>query len=272
MDSAERWAAKTFNFQSGGEGSSAHFHNDDWLDFNMRQNGHVTEFNPRYEQTRIDYDRTPTKPVIDGEPIYEDHPISFRSKELGHSVAADVRRPMYWNLFTGAFGHPYGHHSVWQMWQPGRQPINNPLMPWHEAIDQPGAAQMQYGRRLMESRPFLTRVPDDSVIVPADPPSSVPGAGSKRYVATRDSNGSYAMVYVPTGRPFKVRMDKVSGAKVKVWWFNPRDGKAIPGGEFANTGERQFTPPDAGETLDWVLVLDNAAKNFPPPGSRALQP
>jgi Protein of unknown function (DUF4038)/Putative collagen-binding domain of a collagenase len=256
----------------GGEGSSAHFHNDDWLDFNMRQNGHVTEFNPRYEQTRIDYDRTPTKPVIDGEPIYEDHPISFRAKELGHSVAADVRRPMYWNLFTGAFGHTYGHHSVWQMWQPGRQPINNPLMPWYEAIDQPGAAQMQYGRRLMESRPFLTRVPDDSVIIAADPVSSVPGAGLKRYVATRDSEGSYAMVYVPTGRPFKVKMDKISGAKVKAWWFNPRNGKATPIGEFANAGERQFNPPDAGENLDWVLVLDNAAKNFPPPGSRALQP
>src|SRR5262245_31906974 len=82
----------------GGEGSSENFHNDDWLDFNMRQNGHVTEFNPRYEQTRIDYDRTPIKPVIDGEPIYEDHPISFRAKELGHTVAADVRRPLYWDL------------------------------------------------------------------------------------------------------------------------------------------------------------------------------
>ncbi len=250
----------------GGEGSSAHFHNDDWLDFDMRQNGHVTEFNPRYEQTRVDYDRTPIKPVIDGEPIYEDHPISFRAKELGHSVAADVRRPMYWNLFTGAFGHTYGHHSVWQMWQPGRQPINNPLMPWYEAIDQPGAAQMQYGRRLMESRPFLTRVPDDSVIVAADPPSSVPGAGLKRYVATRDSEGSYAMVYVPAGRPFKVRMDKINGAQVKAWWFNPRDGKATLIGEFPNSGEREFAPPTKGENLDWVLVLDNAAKNFPPPG------
>ena len=256
----------------GGEGSSAHFHNDDWLDFNMRQNGHVTEFNPRYEQTRIDYDRTPIKPVIDGEPIYEDHPISFRAKELGHSVAADVRRPLYWDLFTGAFGHTYGHHSVWQMWQPGRQPVNNPLIPWHEAIDQPGAGQMQYGRRLMESRPFLTRVPDDSVIVVADPSSSVPGAGLKRYVATRDSEGSYAMVYVPTGRPFKVKMDKISGAKVKAWWFNPRDGKATPAGEFPNTGEREFSPPMKGENLDWVLVLDDATKNFPPPGSRALQP
>jgi uncharacterized protein DUF4038/collagenase-like protein with putative collagen-binding domain len=251
----------------GGEGSSAHFHNDDWLDFNMRQNGHVTEFNPRYEQTRVDYDRTPIKPVIDGEPIYEDHPISFRAKDLGHSVAADVRRPMYWNLFTGAFGHTYGHHSVWQMWQPGRQPINNPLMPWYEAIDQPGAAQMQHGRRLMESRPSLTRVPDDSVIVAADPPSSVPGAGLKRYVATRDSEGSYAMVYVPTGRPFKVKMDKINGTKVKAWWFNPRDGKATVIGEFPNSGEREFAPPTKGEGLDWVLVLDNTAKNFPPPGA-----
>jgi hypothetical protein len=145
-------------------------------------------------------------------------------------------------------------------------------MPWHEAIDQPGAGQMQYGRRLIESRPFLTRIPDDSVIVTADPASAVPGAGLKRYVATRDSEGSYAMVYVPTGRTFKVKMDKLGGAKVKAWWFNPRDGKATLIGEFPNTGEREFIPPAKGENLDWVLVLDDAAKGFPPPGGRALQP
>ena len=59
------------------------FHDDDWLDFNMRQNGHVAEFTGRYDQTRADYDRTPVKPVLDGEPIYEDHPVSFKAKELG---------------------------------------------------------------------------------------------------------------------------------------------------------------------------------------------
>jgi hypothetical protein len=260
---------------SGGHGSSEYFHDDDWLDFNMRQNGHTAEFNPRYEQTRADYDRTPIKPVLDGEPIYEDHPISFRAKELGHSVAADVRRTLYWDLFTGACGHTYGHHSVWQMAQSGRKPINNPLLPWQQAMDQPGAMQMQYGRWLMESRPFLTRIPDDSVIVTADPPSSVPGAGLKRFVATRDLNanqsannsGSYAMVYVPTGRPFKVKMDKITGGKVKAWWFNPRDGRATLIGEFPNTGEREFASPDRGENLDWVLVLDDASKNFPPPGT-----
>ncbi|MDI9433499.1 MAG: DUF4038 domain-containing protein [Planctomycetota bacterium] len=484
----------------GGGGSSDYFHNDDWLDFNMRQNGHNVKFNEGYQNTRTDYDRTPIKPILDGEPIYEDHPVSFRARDLGHSISSDVRRPLYWNLFTGAFGHTYGHHSVWQMWQPGRGLINNPLMPWYEAIDQPGAGQMQYGRWLIESRPFLTRVPDDSILVahrpdgrsseagrrtivqtkkthvvytrdeagratlyvngavvktgtvggdlsnwddgfrlalgneltedrpwlgelhrvalyaraltsseiaetPAAPtvlyefregtgrvvrdtsgagtpldlqvkdastvqwlaggglritkpaliassgpatklieavkrskaltieawikpenatqagparivtvsrdsggrdftlgqnggayevrfrttatspngepslatsgaddgptvPTAVPGAGRYRLVATRDTDRTYAMIYAPAGRTFSVWMDAIAGPEVKAWWYNPRNGTAKAIGTFANTGARQFTPPDPGEMLDWVLVLDDATKNYPAPGSR----
>ncbi len=251
----------------GGNSSSTWFHNEDWLDFNMRQNGHVAEFTGRYDATFADYERTPVKPVIDGEPIYEDHPISFDAKKLGHSIAADVRRPLYWDLFSGACGHTYGHHSVWQMWQPGRNPINNPLMPWFEAIDQPGAGQIQFGRWLMESRPFLTRVSDPDIVVTDRVPTSIPGTGRYHFAATRDSSGSYAMIYAPVGRKFKVRMDKISGSKVKAWWFNPRNGEAKLIGEFPNTGEREFLPPDAGEHLDWVLVLDDADKQFPEPGA-----
>jgi hypothetical protein len=252
----------------GAAGSSQWFHNEPWLDFNMRQNGHAAEYTGRYDQTKADYLRTPIKPVIDGEPIYEDHPVSFRANEQGHSIAADVRRPLYWDLFNGACGHTYGHHSVWQMWAPGRGPINNPLMPWTEAIDQPGAGQMQFARWLLESRPFLTRVPDDSVIVTDRVPTSVPGAGRYRFAATRDEQGTYAMVYAPIGRPFSVRLDAIKGPRVKAWWYNPRNGEATAIGEFASTGTRRFLSPDPGESLDWVLVLDDAAKNYPPPGTR----
>lgn len=252
----------------GGASSSEYFHADSWLDFNMRQNGHTAEFTGRYDQTRVDYERTPVKPVLDGEPIYEDHPVSFDAKKFGHSVASDVRRPLYWDLFGGAFGHTYGHHSVWQMWSPGKNPVNNPLMPWSDAINQPGAAQMQHGRALLESRPFLTRIPDDSVIVTDRVPTSVPGTGRYHFAATRDTDGTYAMVYAPVGRSFKVRMDAIKGPKLKAWWFNPRDGSAKAIGTFANTGERAFTPPDPGELLDWVLVLDDASKKYPAPGSR----
>jgi hypothetical protein len=251
----------------GGAGSSTWLHDEDWLDFNMRQNGHAVDFTGRYDQTRADYDRSPIKPVIDGEPVYEDHPVSFDAKRLGHSIGSDVRRPLYWDLFSGAFGHTYGHHSVWQFYDPAiRQPVNNPLLSWRDAIQQPGAAAMRHGRALIESRPFLTRVPASDVLVPGPVPTSMPGAGRYQFVATRDSEGSYAMVYAPVGRPFTVRMSVIAGARVRAWWFNPRTGVATDAGVFANTGERTFTPPDKGEMIDWVLVLDDESKKFAPPG------
>jgi hypothetical protein len=250
----------------GGNSSSTWWHAEPWLDFNMRQNGHTPEFTGRYDQTRVDYDRSPIKPVLDGEPIYEDHPVSFDAKKFGHSISSDVRRPLYWDLFSGGFGHTYGHHSVWQMWTRSREPVNNPLLAWEDALDQPGAAQMQHGRALLESRPFLTRIPDPDLIVPDRVPTGVPGAGRYAFVSTRDREGTYAMVYAPIGRTFRVRMSAITGPKVKAWWFNPRTGEASSIGTFANSGEREFTPPDRGELLDWVLVLDDESKRYRAPG------
>ncbi len=255
----------------GANSSSTWLHNEPWLDFNMRQNGHVLEYAGRYEKTRADYDRQPVKPVLDGEPIYEDHPVDFNAGRLGHSVSADVRRPLYWDLFCGAFGHTYGHHSVWQMWDPQRPPINNPLMPWTEAILQPGAAQMQHGRALMESRPFLTRIPADDVLMEGSIRSAMPGSGVYHFAATRDTDRTYAMVYAPVGRPFAVRLEALKASRIKAWWFNPRTGKATQAGSFAAKGEKRFNTPTPGELLDWVLVLDDAACGYPPPGSCKLK-
>ena len=138
-------------------------------------------------------------------------------------------------------------------------------------MNQPGAAQMQHGRALMESRPFLTRIPDDSVVVTDTVATSVPGTGTRHFAATRDESGSYAMIYAPVGRAFKVRMDKITSATVKAWWFNPRDGSAKLIGDFPNTGEREFISPDKGEHIDWVLVLDDAAKSYPAPGGKLIK-
>jgi len=255
----------------GGGGSSEYFHTDDRFDFNMRQNGHNAEYTGSYSNTVADYALQPPKPVIDGEPLYEDHPVSFSADRLGHSMAADVRRPLYWDLFSGACGHTYGHHSVWQMYDPdkNRQPINNPLMPWQEAINQPGASQMMYGRLLMESRPFLTRIPDSSIIVESKVPTAMPGAGRYRFAATRDEAGTYAMIYAPVGREFSVRTDFIKGNKVIAWWYNPRNGKAAKIGAFVNDRKaRAFVPPNPGELTDWILVLDDAAYKYPAPGKQ----
>jgi hypothetical protein len=253
---------------TGGQGSAQYFHDQDWLDFNMRQNGHSAEYD-NYAGTHADYDRKPPKPVLDGEPLYEDHPISFQAERFGHSLAADVRRPLYWDLFGGAFGHTYGNHAVWQMWDKDRPPLNDPLMYWTDAIAQPGARQMQHARWLLESRPFLTRVPDDSIIVPSRVSTSVPGRGRYRFVATRDGERSYAMIYAPVGRPFTVKLDALNAQRLKAWWFDPRTGKALDAGSYLGSGDHTFMPPSPGEDSDWVLVLDDVAKKYPPPGTRA---
>lgn len=253
---------------TGGQGSAQSFHNEDWLDFNMRQNGHSMSYSERYYKTLDDYNLAPSKPVIDSEPIYEDHPIDFKPDKNGHSTGADVRRPLYWDLFSGAFGHTYGHHSVWQMWAPDREPINRTLMPWYEAIDQPGACQMVYGRLLIESRPFLSRIPDNSIIVTGNVPSAVPGVGSYQFVATRDTDGTYAMIYVPVGRKFSVNMDVIKSENIIAWWFNPRSGEATKIGKYTNAGTQSFLSPTFGENLDWILVLDDASKKYPAPGTR----
>lgn len=251
---------------SGGNGSSSIFHNEKWLDFNMRQNGHDVEYN-RYARLLKDYYLTPTKPVIDAEPIYEDHPISFNPGQLGHSIAADCRRAMYWDLFNGACGHTYGHHSIWQMYDPQKdQGVNAPLFSWQAAISQPGSSNIKHARWLMESRPFFTRIPDsENIIIEENIKSAMPGQGRYRFVATRDTEGTYLMVYAPVGRKFSVNTSCIKSKKIKAWWYNPRTGKSRPIGKFTNNGTKTFLPPNPGEIIDWILIIDDNEKKYPIP-------
>jgi uncharacterized protein DUF4038/collagenase-like protein with putative collagen-binding domain len=247
--------------------SATVFPNDDpLLDFNMRQNGH---FNGTATWARIasDYARTPVKPVIDGEPIYEDHPIGFEAAKFGYSTASDCRRFLYWDLFSGAFGHTYGHHSVWQMHNATQsEGINKPINSWREAIDSPGAWQMRHGRALLQSRPFLTRIPDNSLIVPGSVPNAVPGAGTKFMNATRSSEGEYGMVYSATSRAYTLNLRALSGELLHFWWFDPREGTHIDLGVFPRSNLVEVTPPNKGEDVDWVLVVDDTTRCFSAPG------
>jgi hypothetical protein len=204
--------------------------------------------------------------VIDGEPLYEGHPV-YRPDGSGLAAALDVRRALYWDLFAGACGHTYGHSAVWQMWSEKHEPINNPEMVWSQAIRQPGAGQMQWGRRLIESRPLAGRIPANDLIVSADVDQDEPAFGRFQFVGTRAADGSFAMIYAPVGRKFRVRLDLVRGTEIKAWWYDPRHGQAHSIDPFEKSPERDFMSPNPGEEVDWVLVLDDAACGFPPPGS-----
>jgi hypothetical protein len=241
-----------------GGGSSTWFHTADWLDFNMHQTGHCAD-KATYSNISHDYALQPVKPVLDGEPLYEDHPNCFNAKELGYSLPRDIRRIMYWNVFAGAFGQTYGCHDVWQMYSPGREPVNQPLRPWKQALGLPMASQVKHLKNLMLSRPYLSRVPDPGMIVQ-------PQEDNEHYViATSDLEGGYAMVYFPTGKSVLLNLDSLRKDEFKSWWFDPRTGNAQAAGRVQRGPAVEIRPPTSGPGNDWVLVID--AREYPPPGS-----
>jgi len=143
------------------------------------------------------------------------------------------------------------------MYSPARKPVNGPLFYWNEAIRRPGAAQMQYVRALVESRPYLSRVPDQTLVA-----NALEGAD---HISAPRGDG-YAFIYSAQGRKFTLHRDKLGAAKLKAWWYNPRDGSSTEAGTFDGDALHEFACPSEGFGSDWVLVLDDAARNFPPPG------
>ncbi|WP_240972552.1 glycoside hydrolase family 140 protein [Flammeovirga yaeyamensis] len=243
-----------------GGGSSTWFHQEKWLDFNMHQTGHCIDQNA-YVHIIHDYQLTPIKPVIDGEPLYEDHPNCFNAKELGYSNHEDIRRIMYWNVFAGAFGQSYGCHDVWQMFKNDKEPINQPLRPWPEAMDLPMANQAKHLKNLMLSRPYLSRIPDQEII-------KSDNTENKEYkIATRDSEGDYGMVYFPSGGAIQLDLTFISTDELQVWWFDPRTGNSFRGEDIIKSDKVNIAAPTSGKGNDWVLVIDAVGKDFDVPAS-----
>jgi hypothetical protein len=256
MEGTDGKAIISYHPQPCDSGSATWFHQQAWLSFNMFQNGHCRDL-AVYDNIQRDYHLSPTKPVIDAESLYEDHPVCFNVKDLGTSSAYDVRRYAYLDVFAGAFGNTYGCHDIWQFYSRKNEGVNGPHFYWQDALNLRGANQMKYVRKLIESHPMLERIPDQSLIKENNYPSS------ERIQATRGDD--YAFIYSSEGKPFTVFLNKIKGNELHAYWYNPRDGKTTDLDNVKNTGTEQFTPPSSGYGQDWVLVLDDASKNYPKP-------
>jgi hypothetical protein len=123
---------------------------------------------------------------------------------------------------------------------------------------------MRHARQLLESRPFLTRVPDQSLLI------SDSGSGTDHVQATRAGDGSYAFVYSASGQPFVVDRSKLTGRAFSTHWYDPRTGRAHAADSVLAGGSRAFVPPTRGAGNDWVLVLDDEAREFGVPGGGGL--
>jgi hypothetical protein len=256
----------------GPHSSSEYVHDEPWLDLHMCQSGHKRN-RENWRFIEHDYALTPTRPVMDAEPGYEDAQDDIINLDGGYLDDYEVRKAIYWSLFAGAHGHTYGCWPVWCMWRPGLPPTLA-RRPWYEAINLPGSGQVRHARNLMLSRPFLERIPDQSMLL------SEPGAGTYHVRATRDQSGRYAMIYIPAPRlpplgapdrepaPIELDLSRLSGQQLQAWWYDPRTGTAQVIGDVQNESRVSFRPPLGGP--DWVLVLDDCACGFPAPGDRQI--
>jgi hypothetical protein len=249
--------------------SGTWFNNEAWLDFNMFQSGHRRygqrmgdgEY-PIEENTEEDNWRfverslalNPTKPVIDGEPSYENIPQGLHDPNEVLWKDCDVRRYAYWSVFAGAFGHTYGNNSIMQMKKDGIGGAYGAKEPWYEALNDPGINQMKYVKNLILTFPFFDRIPDQTVIAGNN------GIRYDRLIATRGKD--YLLVYNYTNRPMNIDLTKISGQKKKVWLYSPINGSLEYLGDFDNKIIR-FTD-DSGYRWgnDKVLIAIDSTKDY----------
>ncbi|HZE84313.1 MAG TPA: glycoside hydrolase family 140 protein [Puia sp.] len=263
IDATDHHCIITYHPWGGSNSTSQWIHKEPWLDINMFQSGHGDGHDVAcWDLVTRDRALLPVKPTLDGEPNYEDHPVNPWPKwnpENGRFRDYDVRKQCYRSVFAGACGVTYGHHAVWQFMSALYETINYPDRGWINAMDRPGAFQVGYLRSLMESRPMAGRIPDPSLVVQGQ------GEKGEHIEAFRAADNSYAMIYLPVGKTITVNTTFIPGQKILACWFNPRNATAQKIGLIDNSSSHAFTTPSLGLENDWVLILDDAQKNYPYP-------
>ena len=265
-------------FHPRGRTTSARWFNSrPWLDFNMFQSGHR-----RYGQRMGNKDypipdgteedswmyvdmsirELPLKPVLDGEPSYEDIPQGLHSPDEPRWTDKDIRRYAYWSVFAGSCGHTYGHNAIMQFVRPGIDGAyfaDGDNKPWWRALDDPGRNQMKYLKQLIMTFPYFEREHDNLVIIDN-------GIRYDRLLATKGND--YILVYNHTGRDMSLDLTRISGQEKSLWWFDPSNGEL----HYIGTHPDEVitlsspAPPDT----DFVLIVTDSSSSYLAPSMNFL--
>ena len=211
----------------------------------MMQSGHGKPSPYCFDMLAADYSRTPTKPVMDGEPCYEDHPINFDTAN-GYYDAYDVRLAAYRNLLGGACGNTYGHHAVWCF---RREEERNDYFPnaWQPALHRPGAENIRIYARFVKEHPWYEMKPMSALV--ADNPHTA------AFVAAAVT-GNCVYLYLPAGVGVRLDMEKMPFVPSSCTLFSPQDGNYDDGAvRLSPDGHLTLPGRAAGRYMDAVILL-----------------
>lgn len=239
-------------YHPNGEHSSAMwFHEEEWLDFNMIQTSHSQQTYDIYRRLMWpDLERIPTKPVMDGEPRYEDICLDFKS-EGRRFTAEDVRHTLYQSMLTGACGYTYGNNNIWQMYAPGRKAECGARTYWYDALDSEGANQLGHFVSLWKEHPFSEgRFLRDGVKALDDYDNDE---------ATALCGKDWMICYFPGGEKWKIALPTEWDGDCTLTWMDPRMGMKVTGAHISAKHHIDVTLPEKDSTTDsndWVLIVD----------------
>lgn len=251
-------------YKAGKETGTYNYHQADWLDFNMIQSGHHRGFQ-NYRLVAHDYGLRPTRPVLEAEYFYEDHPnwVDRNKPDVPRAGEYDTRKGGYWAVFSGSLGFTYGHHAVWLFYKKDEKiGFTKPTTDWKSALNSPGVSSITHLRTFMESRPFHNTFPAQELL----PGLQQDSAAISPVRVLRDGiryrkDASFVMAYVPDEVSATVNTTVIKGRRINASWFDPATGKTVTFlSNVKNPGNLKIVPDAAYK--DRVLIVDSVSKKY----------
>jgi hypothetical protein len=197
------------------------------------------------------YAKQPPMPALIDEISYEG---------ILHYSGAEVQRFGFWTgMLSGAAGHTYGANGLWQFntrAEPfGASPWggNWGNLPWDEAADLPGSAQLGLARRLLERFDWSRFEPHQDWVDPAGSPEHI------KWPFAAGIPGVVRVIYLyfpnfPDYQPSVQQLEP--GAAYTAYFWDPRTGDQHPLGKIEPDAAGAWRIPMQPTLTDWVLVLE----------------
>ncbi len=245
--------------------ASDYFKDEKWLDIDMFQSGHrrgdqlpdgcrpdddTDEFywygEDLWKYVNRSREGRPLRPVLDGEPSYENIPQGLHDPNEPLWRAWDVRRYAYRSLLAGACGFTYGHNAIMQFHNGEGIGAYGCTERWQDAMQHPGANDMAHVKDVFTSLPWQSGRPAQELLLEN-------GKGYERISASKGDG--YALFYSSVGGNFKIATNALDG-DFDAFWINPSSGARGYIGPFESACAHCFTPPNGPyDNRDWLLLF-----------------
>lgn len=218
-----------------------------WLDFHMYQSSHILGGDYTWFAAKMGYTKEPPKPVLDGEPLYEDiinnwwDAIDTIVFQVYRMKPIDVRQASYESILSGALvGITYGANGVWQ-WHTEELPGSHmPRFTVIESLKFHGSDCMTVLRNIMEKYQWYELIPQYDLISEFK---------SKENFIPVAENQKYGIIYIPKNTEYiKIKLNS-DFIYCSYFWLNPDNGTPLPGGCLST---ETITPPDSN---DWLVIV-----------------